>query len=72
MKHIQSAIFLVLIAFLFIGNSIGADVFKHVCSEEGTLSVGDIIENLLIDKGQTVNIECIDNGYGNSNYEIIT
>ena len=41
-------------------------------SEEGTLSVGDIIENLLIDKGQTVNIECIDNGYGNSNYEIIT
>jgi hypothetical protein len=41
-------------------------------SEEGALNVGDLIENLLIEPGQTVNVECIDNGYGNSNYEIIT
>ena len=41
-------------------------------SEEGTLTVGDLIENLLVHPGQTVNVECIDNGYGNSNYELIT
>jgi hypothetical protein len=41
-------------------------------SEEGTLTVGDLIENLLVQPGQTVQVECVDNGYGNSNYEIIT
>jgi len=46
--------------------------FIEKYSEEGTLTVGNLIENLLIDKDQTVNIECIDNGYGNANYEIIT
>lgn len=41
-------------------------------SEEGTLTVGDLIERLLVQPGQTVHVECIDNGYGNSNYKVIT
>ena len=46
MKYLHSAISLVLIAFLFIGNSIGIDVFKHICNEEGTLSVAYVVNNI--------------------------
>ena len=44
----------------------------EIYSEEGTLTVVDLIENLLVKPSQTVNVECIDNVYGNSSFEIIT
>jgi hypothetical protein len=40
-------------------------------SDGGNFTVGALIENLIIAPGQTVNVECIDNEYGNSNYEIV-
>ena len=39
--------------------------------EEGQLTVGYIIETLLIEKNQTVSVENIDTTYGNSSYEIV-
>lgn len=59
MKYLQSTIFLILIAFLFIGNSIGVDVFKHKCNEEGTLSVAYVVNNIDHCEDESINIpEC--------------
>lgn len=56
MKYLQSAIFLFLTAFLFIGNSIGIDVFKHICNEEGTLSVAYVVNNIDHCEDESINI----------------
>lgn len=45
MKSLQSVILLFSIAVLFIGTTVGADVFKHTCKSEGTLSVAYIVNS---------------------------
>ena len=45
MKGLQSSILLFSITILFLGNSIGLDVFKHFCRTEGTVSVAYVLNN---------------------------
>ena len=45
MKLIQTSILIVFTAVLFIGNSIGIDVFKHICNTEGSISYSYIVSD---------------------------
>jgi len=44
-KGLQSIILLFFITILFLGNSIGVDVFKHFCRTEGTVDVAYVVNN---------------------------
>lgn len=45
MKLIQTSVLIVFTAVLFIGNSIGLDVFKHICNTEGSISYSYIVSD---------------------------
>lgn len=45
MRIIQSIILVAFTAVLFIGNSIGIDVFKHICNTEGSISYSYLVSD---------------------------
>jgi len=53
-------------------NKVLLNIIENFSEDGEYLTTGDLIEHLLIKPGQIVNVDCMDNGYGNSSYQIET